>query len=87
MRGETVTYKQPENQTPVNGTREHPAIITRQHDETMVNLIVFFDGGSPAPIGSVSHSISAGAGASRWYRESEDEELHKKKDQPAKKKR
>ena len=51
--GRIVIYRQPGNEIPLNGTQEHPAIITRVWTETMVNLQVFFDDHDPEAIASV----------------------------------
>lgn len=41
--GRIVIFKLPDTAEPVNGSREHPAIVVSVHSETMVNLRVFFD--------------------------------------------
>ncbi|MEW6332455.1 MAG: hypothetical protein AB1560_13440 [Pseudomonadota bacterium] len=55
--GRIVIYKQPAHEAPINGSREHPAIITRvwqtDSEESSVNLQVFFDAGTPEPRTSV----------------------------------
>jgi len=53
MLGKTVLYYQGDDEAPNgydktlwqgnNGTRFHPAIVTRVHSETMVNLLVCYD--------------------------------------------
>lgn len=42
-----------------NGTREHPAVITRVWTNECVNLTVFFDAGDPEPRSSVVRVSSA----------------------------
>lgn len=55
-----------------NGTREHPAIVTRVWTESCVNLCVFFDGLGPQPRSSVSllaalpPGVRDESGASGW---------------------
>lgn len=56
-----MIYRQPANDLPANGTREHPAIITRvwgmPNEETpTVNLHVCFDASSGESRTSVPHS-------------------------------
>jgi hypothetical protein len=51
--GRIVIYRQPDTELPINGTREHPAIVTRAWSERCVNLTVFLDGCSPVPVTSV----------------------------------
>jgi hypothetical protein len=41
--GRIVIFVQPATEQPVNGTREHPAIITRVWNDGLVNLQVFYD--------------------------------------------
>lgn len=66
--GETVIFVQSVGDQKVNGTAEHPAIVTRVWNDHMVNLKVMFDCGPTESIGSVIHDDMAMAGAPRWYR-------------------
>lgn len=51
--GRIVTYYQGDGEAGpsggVNGTREHPAVITRVWSDSCVNLIVLFDASAPDP--------------------------------------
>ncbi len=69
--GEVVIYVQPSYETHVNGTAEHPAIVTRVWNDHMVNLKVMFDCGPTESVGSVIRDGVAMPGAPRWYRSSE----------------
>lgn len=66
--GETVIYVQPGHEQPINGTREHPAIVTRVWNETMVNLKVMFDCGPTESVGSVMRDDVASQLTGHWYR-------------------
>lgn len=65
--GQAVIYVQPDSEQPVNGTREHPAIVTRVWNETMVNLKVMFDFGPTESVGSVMRNDVANQGTGHWY--------------------
>jgi hypothetical protein len=56
-----------QQEAPVNGSREHPAIITAVHSDQCVNLTVFFDAQQPEPRTSVLHADTAVPGAMCWY--------------------
>jgi hypothetical protein len=47
--GRIVLYTQPTFEKAVNGTRTHPAIVTRVWNEFSLNLHVFFDGKPSEP--------------------------------------
>lgn len=68
--GRVVIYKQPAAEQPINGTREHPAIITRvwQTDkpDSGVNLQVFFDGSSVSARTSVLHASRGDDQSGNW---------------------
>jgi hypothetical protein len=65
--GRIVIYHQPKSEEPVNGSRDHPAIITRVWSETGVNLQVFFDAGVAQPRTSVCRDdIGGGCGYWTW---------------------
>ena len=68
--GRIVIYTQPAAEAPVNGSREHPAIITRvwQPDSEVsgVNLQVFFDAGTPSPRTSVLHASRGSDQLGNW---------------------
>jgi len=51
--GRIVHYYQDDSAAKINGTRMHPAIITRVWGPSCVNLMVFFDGAAPGPVTSV----------------------------------
>lgn len=51
--GRIVIFTQGKDKAPVNGTRQHPAVITRVFPGGVVNLHVFYDGGMPSPETSV----------------------------------
>lgn len=51
--GDIVIFYMDANEAPSNGTREHPAVISRVWSEQMVNLTVFPDLGAPYTCGSV----------------------------------
>jgi hypothetical protein len=44
--GQTVIYRQPQDDRAMNGHKDHPAIVTCVHPGDMVNVKVFFDGGN-----------------------------------------
>jgi hypothetical protein len=43
--GDIITYIQPKDETPYNGHRDHPAMVTAVWGDECVNLKVFFDCG------------------------------------------
>lgn len=56
--GRIVIFTLPEAHTPVNGTREHPAVVTRVHGDgetPLVNVQVLFDAAPIAAWMSVPH--------------------------------
>lgn len=63
--GRIVIYHQPKSEEPVNGSREHPAVITRVWSEKGVNLQVMFDAGMVEPRTSVLRD-DVGSGAGYW---------------------
>lgn len=64
--GRIVIFQQGAHAEPINGTREHPAIITRVWSDTCVNLQVFFDNARPAPSASVLHTSAAQQNSMSW---------------------
>lgn len=64
--GRIVVFKQSANERPHNGTREHPAMITRVHNDDYVNLHVFFDGGPVSAITSVHRAGVEPEGSMSW---------------------
>jgi hypothetical protein len=64
--GRIVIYTQAAAEAPVNATREHPAMITRVHNDDYVNLMVFFDGGRVAPCTSVYRAGVGLEGSVSW---------------------
>ena len=64
--GRMVVYRQPERESPVNGTRFHPAVITRVWGHDIVNLTVFFDTHPPRPVPSVLHTCDAAEHVDAW---------------------
>lgn len=44
--GQTVIFRQPQDDRAMNGHKDHPAIVTCVHTDDMVNLKVFFDCGN-----------------------------------------
>lgn len=61
--GRIVIFRQGTADAPRNGTREHPAIVTRAWTDTNVNLQVLFDSGPVATMTSVQHESVAAPGA------------------------
>lgn len=57
--GQTVIFRQADDESEVNGHRDHPAIITCVHTDEMVNVKVFFDNGPTADRTSVLHRAIA----------------------------
>ncbi len=66
--GRVVHYTQPDDQEPRNATRVHPAMITRVWNDTCVNLVVFFDAGSPQALTSVTKLPGYNGGGWDWPR-------------------
>lgn len=66
--GEVVIYVQPSYEQPVNGTREHPAIVTRVWNDQMLNLMVMYDLGPIAAVGSVLRLDLASPNGAGWHR-------------------
>jgi hypothetical protein len=64
--GRIVIFKQSKHETPCNGTRQHPAMITRVHNDDYVNLLVFFDGGPVSACTSVHRVGVAPEGSASW---------------------
>ena len=68
--GRTVIYVQPQDEHPVNGTREHPAVVTRVQNPGVetpyCNLQVLFDAGSVTPRTSVPQFNAEAAEAGGW---------------------
>lgn len=65
--GRTVIYVQGTNEESANGTREHPAVITRVWNDKGVNLLVFFDAHAPEPRTSVLRDDTAGPDMPYWH--------------------
>lgn len=64
-----VVYRQPSNEAPHNGRREHPAIVNHvwgEGETPSINLTVFPDSASPYCRTSVSHVSKAGADMNAW---------------------
>lgn len=72
----TVIFKQGEHEEPINGTREHPAIVTRVWDNNCVNLMVFFDGYMPQPRTSIVPASTAGTGPAWDWPPRDESEQH-----------
>lgn len=66
--GETVMYVQADDAKPVNGSREHPAIVTRVWSDGVVNLQVMYDTGPIWPATSVARRDITSANNAHWYR-------------------
>lgn len=66
--GEVVIYVQAEEAKPVNGTREHPAIVTRVWSDGVVNLQVMYDNGPVCPACSVARRDITNPSNAHWYR-------------------
>ena len=67
--GRIVIYRQPEAEAPVNGVREHPAVITRvwgDGEAPAINCTVFFDARAPEPRISVLPEPTGMSAAWRW---------------------
>jgi hypothetical protein len=64
--GRIVIFKQSKHETPRNGTREHPAMITRVHGDDCVNLQVFFDAGPVSVTTSVLRAGVASEDSMSW---------------------
>lgn len=74
--GRIVIYTQPELETPYNGVRQHPAIITRVWSNTCVNLRVFADGMfTPIIVTSAEMTPMMNGGGWSWPERAETKEL------------
>ena len=73
--GDTVIYKQPNDEPPRFDRVVHPAIVTATHwandgkVQIWVDLTVMFHGWSPAPVMRVPRGTPASDGAVWWERE------------------
>lgn len=65
--GRIVIFRQPVNEEPVNGMREHPAIITRVWSNDLVNLHVFYDGAPSAARTSVVRADDVDLTGYTWH--------------------
>ncbi len=65
--GRIVLYTQPSFEKPVNGTRTHPAIVTRVWNDFSVNLHVFLDGRMSEPRTSVEAKEKVGEDGPHAY--------------------
>ena len=61
--GDVETYGKPEG---TNGTRVHPAMVTRAWPNGAVNLCVFFDGHGPSPVRHVEPEGKQRRGSGFW---------------------
>lgn len=64
--GDTVIFVQAPHETPINGTREHPAVICRLWSEWVANLRVLTDGAAIEWRTSVKREDRAEPGQAHW---------------------
>lgn len=66
--GRVVIFRMADIAPPINGSREHPAMITAVHSETSVNLKVLCDGPQTPWVTSVEFSENdTGKGSSCFF--------------------
>lgn len=65
--GDRVVVVYADHEREINGTRRHPAVVTRVWSPTVLNLRAITDGAGIDWLPSVPHASLADAGARRWH--------------------